>query len=74
MPLYLISRDMEDVGVYEYMEFVVRAKGPKQARRLAAEASSDEGYNCWIDPALTKCKAIRGMGDSAVVLGAYRAA
>lgn len=47
--LYLVTRSDGRVGYDEFIEFVVLAKTPGEARHLCAERAADEGKTVWLN-------------------------
>lgn len=53
----------------EMTRCIVQANSPRQARKLAAEL--DKGFEGWLDPKKTTCKALVPKGSPAVLLTEY---
>lgn len=74
MLIYLLKR----IGAVDYDEvrgMVVIASDPWEARRIAADASCDEGPNVWRDEAMSSCLLIgqSTMTATGVVLVDFKA-
>ncbi len=55
MKLYIITAK-QDVGWDEYAGFVLYARSPKDARKLAATETEDREKNTWLNPRLSTLK------------------
>lgn len=53
--------------------FIIRAKSPSAARKIASENSGDEQYETWIYPFKSKCEVLNPNGEQELILRDYNA-
>ena len=71
MPLYLLKE--KRLGPYDsYDSHLIRAKDPKEARRIANIISADEGP-IWGNPGLSSCRRIQEEGKSGIIISSFNA-
>lgn len=72
LKLWLIERH-DDGPYYDCSdEFLVRARSPRAARKIAAQATrGDEGAAPWLDPKRSPCKEIKLDGPEEVILSSF---
>jgi hypothetical protein len=67
--LFLLTQDDPDGPKYDVaVGFVVRAKSPSAARRLAATKNGSEGKECWLDQKRSKCNVIYKDGPDKIIM------
>ncbi len=56
MKLYLLQNPDHDDRKHDIAcGFVIRAKSPKEARKIASQQCGDEGPGTWLDPEMSSC-------------------
>ena len=73
MKLYKLERAWNNVGYDQCHAFVVRAKSPASARKIAANACADEGRAVWLSAAKSTCAEVTDAGEEGVICVAFRA-
>lgn len=58
MDIWLLQRKGDDLGFDENDGFVIAARSPSGARRLAAAEARDEGPTTWYRPEYSTCTRI----------------
>jgi hypothetical protein len=71
--LFLLTQDEPDEKYDVAVGFVVRAKSPASARRLAATKHGDEGKECWLDPKRSKCHVLYKNGPEKIIIRDHKA-
>lgn len=85
MKLYLLqatAKGHKQLGYDCAHGFVVRAKGPKSARKLISlaainhtgEGPGDEGAEFWLDAKLSSCTELKSEGEEEIILSDFYAA
>lgn len=79
MKLWILKRDLKEIGYDEAAGFVVRAESEEKARRIVAEAEypkdgpGDEGGKFWLDRGLTSCDELPTEGAPDIILRDFNA-
>jgi hypothetical protein len=72
--LFLLTQDEPDGPEYDVaVGFVIRAKSPAAARKLAATKNGGEGKECWLDPKRAKCQVLNKDGPDKIILSDFNA-
>ncbi len=69
MKLYVLTRRHRYHD--EAVAFVVRAKSPRAARRMASQHCGDEGPDKWMDTYSVTCKELRAEGKPKIIVRDY---
>lgn len=74
MRLYLLTRRSDQGPVYDSNNaMVVRATSTRQARYYASQSAMDEGRECWLNPADSKCELLIAPGEPGVIIRDFNA-
>jgi len=69
MKLYLLEEKNGESFGWDCMNgIVIRANSARQARRIAARMSEQEGPGVWMNPGRTKCSEVKQEGVTGMIL------
>jgi len=75
MNLYILKRKHIPDYCYDMAEsFIVRAKSPKNARRICSNNAGDEGANIWLFAKHSTCRKLKADGKEEMLIREYNAA